>query len=71
MKLLEKFNLFAGQMKGWLPPTYGRKRYKDMNEEERKVIDSFQGEERYNEIMAESDYYLNSATQTLMLSAGA
>lgn len=71
MKLLEKFNLFAGQMKGWLPPTYGRKRYKDMNEEERKVIDSFQGEERYNEIMAESDYYLNSATQTLMLNAGA
>lgn len=70
-KLLEKFNLFAGQMKGWLPPTYGRKRYKDMTQEERKVVDSFQGEERYNEIMAESDYYLTSAaTQTLMLGAG-
>lgn len=59
-KLLEKFNLFAGQKKNWLPPTYGKKHYHDMTEEEKTVIDNFQGEAAYEEVMSHSDYYLQS-----------
>ena len=71
MELLEKFNLFAGRKKGWLPPSYGKKRYADMNPEERKVIDSFQGRERYEHIMAHADYFLeNERRIPLMLTAG-
>lgn len=70
-ELLEKFNLFAGRKKGWLPPCYGKKRYADMDAEERHVVDSFQGRERYEYIMAHSDYYLeNERRLPLMLNAG-
>lgn len=69
--LLEKFNLFASQKKGWLPPEYGRKRYADMNEEERHVVDSFQGREKYEQVMARADFYLNTGAQNqFLLSAG-
>lgn len=71
LELLEKFNLFAGQHKSWLPPSYGKKKYADMTEEERHVVDSFQGKERYEHIMAHADYYLDTGRQqTLLLGAG-
>lgn len=37
---------------------YGKKAYQDMTAEEKEVIDSFQGEEAYNNVMAKSNYYL-------------
>ena len=71
MELLEKFNLFAGQKKGWLPPSYGKKQYADMNAEEQHVVDSFQGRERYEYVMSHADYYLDTgAHQPLMLASG-
>lgn len=71
MELLEKFNLFAGQKKGWLPPSYGKKKYADMNAEEQHVVDSFQGRERYEYVMSHADYYLDTgAHQPLMLAPG-
>lgn len=69
-ELLEKFNLFAGQRKGWLPPCYGKKRYKDMDERERRVVDSFQGREQYDRIMDNAGYYLSEGHQQLLLGAG-
>lgn len=71
MELLEKFNLFAAQHKNWLPPSYGKKRYKDMTPEEQHVVDSFQGKERYEHVMAHADYYLDAGKpQMLMIGAG-
>lgn len=71
LELLKKLNLFGSQKKGWLPPTYGKKAYKDMTQEEQEVIDSFQGEEDYNAVMANAEYYLApvSSNQMLFLSA--
>lgn len=71
LDLLEKFNLFAGRKKGWLPPSYGKKRYADMTKEEQQVIDSFQGRERYEQVLAHADYYLDTGRkQPLALAAG-
>lgn len=71
MELLEKFNLFAAQHKNWLPPSYGKKRYKDMSPAEQHVVDSFQGRERYEHVMAHADYYLDAGKpQMLMLGGG-
>lgn len=67
--VLHKFNLFAARGKNWLPPCYGKKHYKDMTAEEKRVIDSFEGEKSYENVMLRSDYFLNTA-QTLMLGAG-
>lgn len=59
-KLIEKLNIIGSKKKGWLPPGYGTKAYKDMSEEEKVVIDDFQGEKEYNKIMREHSFYLGS-----------
>ena len=66
-ELIERFNIYAAQHKNWLPPNYGKKTYKDMTDEEKAVVDSFQGEKAYNEIMAKSNYYLAPVTENQML----
>lgn len=50
--VLKSFNLLACQRKGWLPPTYGKKRYHDMSAAERQVVDDYEGEASYNDSMA-------------------
>ena len=67
MDLLEKFNMFAAQRKGWLPPQYGRKRYHDMSKDEKHVVDSFQGQKKYEEVMARADYFLTDGANPMML----
>ena len=70
LDLLKKLNLYGSQKKGWLPPSYGKKAYKDMTVEEKAVIDDFEGEEAYNEVIAKSEYYLAPVTNNLMLMSG-
>lgn len=57
-KLLLKFNIFGSQMKNWLPPAYGKKKYEDLDTEEKEVIDSFQGKENYQEVFNNNTTYL-------------
>ena len=57
-KLLLKFNIFGSQMKNWLPPAYGKKKYEDLDIEEKEVIDSFQGKENYQEVFTNTTTYL-------------
>jgi predicted RNA methylase len=68
-ELIERFNIYAAQNKAWLPPCYGKKKYKDMTDSEKAVVDSFQGEQAYNDVMAKAWYYLAPVTngKTLML----
>lgn len=70
LPLIDRFNIFAGKKKSWLPPSYGKVGYENMNEDEKSVIDSFQGEEEYNKILQNSNYYLApvcNGNDTLML----
>ena len=69
-ELLEKFNLFASQRKGWLPPCYGTKHYDDMSHEEQTVIDEFQGKDRYEQILQSKTAYIVENTQLMMLASG-
>ena len=57
-ELLKKFNIFGARQKEWLPPSYGRKPYHRMDDGERAVIDSFEGEASYAETCSRLDYYL-------------
>lgn len=57
-ELLKKFNIFGSQRKGWLPPSYGKKLYKDMTAEEKAVVDDFEGEKEYNKVISNAEYYL-------------
>lgn len=57
-ELLKKFNIFGSQHKGWLPPSYGKKAYKDMTAEEKAVVSEFEGEKEYNKVISNKEYYL-------------
>ena len=37
-RIIDRLNIFAGQHKNWLPPTYGKKHYADMTAEERAIV---------------------------------
>ena len=69
-ELIERFNIYAAQHKNWLPPSYGKKKYADMTEQEKVVVDSFQGEEAYNEVMAKANFYLAPVSDNRMLMLG-
>ncbi len=52
-KLVDRFNIYACQHKNWLPPTYGKIHYEEMTQDEKAVIDSFQGKENYEKVLSE------------------
>lgn len=66
-ELLHKFNLFGSQRKNWVPPSYGKKQYEDMTQEEKAVIDEFEGEKSYADVMKRKDYYIVETSKLLML----
>lgn len=66
--LLDKFNLFASQRKGWLPPSYGKKAYSEMNAEEQAIVKEFSGNgQNYNKIYENQSAYLVEQKQLLQI----
>ena len=57
-ELIDRFNIYAAQRRGWLPPSYGKKQYADMSAEEQAVVDSFQGAAAYAKVLQNPGYYL-------------
>lgn len=68
-ELLKKFNIFGAMNREepWLPPSYGKKNYKDMTKEEKEVIDNFEGEKEYSKVVSDTGYYLYDSNSVLML----
>lgn len=69
-ELIERFNIYVAQNKTWLPPNYGKVKYTDMTAEEKTVVDNFQGEAAYNEVMKKASYYLAPVTDNQMQMLG-
>jgi len=67
LDLLHKFNLYGSQRKSWLPPSYGKEKYEDMTQEEKQVINEFEGEQSYKKVMLKKDYYIVETSKLLML----
>lgn len=67
MPLVERLNIYAAQNKAWLPPSYGKKTYSNMTAEEKAVIDDFQGEQSYNEVLKKKDFYLSDPVSSVPL----
>lgn len=66
LELLKKFNIFGARKKGWLPDSYGKKKYKDMTKSEQEVVDSFEGERAYSKIINNPAYYMNVSTINML-----
>ena len=47
--ILRRFNVAATLGKSWLPHDYGNKAYQECSDEEKTVIDSFEGAQEYND----------------------
>lgn len=69
-KIVDRLNIYVGRKRTWLPPSYGKKQYMEMDEEERKVVDSFQGQEKYDRIMENTGDYLIEPAQNGVLLLG-
>lgn len=65
--IVDVLNIYAANNRNWLPPSYGKKKYGDMTEEEKIVIDEFQGKEAYDEVVANASLYLSGPANTLPL----
>ena len=71
MNILARFNIFAARGKNWLPPSFGKKKYKDMTEEEQKVVKSFMGSaEKYDKVVQYSHYFLAPVVDSSQLKIG-
>lgn len=66
-RIIDRLNIFAGQKKNWLPPTYGKKHYADMTDEEKAVIDDFQGEENYEKILSDPSMLISTTASLVSL----
>lgn len=65
LELLKKLNIYGSQQKGWLPPSYGKKRYSEMDPEEQQVVKEFEGEEMYAKTLANASYYIYDANTAI------
>jgi hypothetical protein len=54
-----RFNIVACKAKNWLPQDFGKKKYSDMSNEEKVVVDSFEGEEQYTKKLNQIGFYKN------------
>ena len=71
MNILARFNIFAARGKNWLPPSFGKKKYKDMTEEEQKVAASFMGSaDKYDKVVQYAHYFLAPVTDSNQLKIG-
>ena len=65
-RIIDRLNIFAGQRKNWLPPSYGKKHYTDMSAEEKVVIDEFQGEAAYEKILSDPTMLIGESDLSLL-----
>lgn len=71
MNLLARFNIFAARGKNWLPPSFGKKKYRDMTAEEQKVAKSFMGTaDRYDKVVQHANYFLAPLSDGNLLKIG-
>lgn len=65
--LLAKFNRFGSKYKNWLPNSYGNTSYDDMSEEDKQIIDSFEGKKVYETVVNNPNKYLFNSSNILMI----
>ena len=66
-KIVDRLNIFVGRNRAWLPPSYGKVSYAEMDDESRRVVDEFQGREAYEEVFAHRNDYLIDVSSQLLL----
>lgn len=68
-KIVDRLNIYVGRQRSWLPPSYGSVSYQEMDEESRRVVDEFQGREKYEQVMQLPDDYMIETNSMPLLTA--
>lgn len=63
-KIVDRLNIFVGQHRMWLPPTYGKVKYEEMDAESRRVVDEFLGKDHYDKVMVNPGNYIIDASKS-------
>lgn len=66
-KIVDRLNIFVGRKRSWLPPTYGKVRYKDMDAESQRVVNEFEGQQHYEQVMQSPQDYIVEAESVPLL----
>ena len=66
-EVLKMLNIFGSMKKSWLPPSYAKVSYDEMDEESKAVIDEFEGKESYEKVFSEKERYIFSSENVLLL----
>lgn len=69
LDVLKKLNIYGCMKKGWLPPSYGKQAYSEMSEEDKNVVNEFEGEKSYNKTFAEKDRFIVAPESKVFLIA--
>lgn len=66
--LVDKFNIYIGKTRNWLPNDYGKKNYSDMTAKEKSVVDSFHADMKssYSAICEKADFFLENIGRSLV-----
>lgn len=71
-KIVDRLNIYVGRQRAWLPPSYGSVHYDQMDDESKRVVDEFQGREKYEAVIAcPTDYIIETKAAPLLLSGTA
>lgn len=67
-KIVDRLNIYVGRQRAWLPPTYGSVHYDQMDKESKRVVDEFQGREKYEAVInCPNDYIIETKAAPLLL----
>jgi len=62
-----RFNITACKGKGWLPQDYGHKSFEQLGDNERKVVESFEGKQNYDEHLMDCSFQIAMPSKNLLL----
>lgn len=65
-ELLKKLNIFGSQQKGWLPQGYGKKTYEEFDNEEKEVVEAFEGRSSYEKTLRQQDYFIYNPKNSIL-----
>ena len=67
-KIVDRLNIFMGRKRTWLPPSYGKAHYRDMDAESQRVVNEFEGQRHYEQVMqAPQDYIIEEPSVPLLI----
>ena len=66
-RLIDVLNIHIGKSRDWLPFDYGKKAYHSMSDEEKALVNEFQGKDEYNKVYCNNSLYLYEPNKNNLL----